>query len=166
MEPRTLCRPFLCCAVVLSLLAWVAPALDWQENIRPKLFCSMTPRDYTAFVGNLTAEDSFTRLLFTDFTADADRDLSSSSSASGPSINTPYSTPPSSSPASPSPGLLLIGARNMVYKLSAWELRLTQTLHWPAEETARETCVVKGKTRDDCQNFIVVMQQYESDPTR
>ncbi len=162
--------------LLLALLALRVPGLSWQENLRPKLFCSMTPRDYTVFVGNLSAEDRFTGLLYTDFTADAEGE--SSSAASGPSINTPYSTlapgggggggkgEGASSSASSSGGLLLIGARNIVYKLSASELRLTQTLHWPADESARDTCVVKGKTKDACQNFIVVMQQYGSDPTR
>ncbi len=160
--------------LLLALLAPQAPGLSWQENLRPKLFCSMTPRDYTAFVGNLSAEDRFTGLLYTDFTAEAES--ASSSASEGPSINTPYSTlapegggmgeEEGAASSSSSSSLLLIGARNIVYKLSASELRLTQTLHWPADESATDTCMVKGKTEDACQNFIVVMQQYDSDPTR
>lgn len=159
----------LSAALLLALLAWRAPGLSWQENLRPKLFCAMTPRDYTAFVGNLSAEDRFTRLLYTDFTDDDDR----GGAAAGISINTPYST---RAPGGGAPGggggppggggMLLIGARNIVYKLSASELRLTQTLHWPAHESSRDTCAVKGKSREECQNFIVVMAQYSSDPSR
>ncbi len=157
-------------ALLLPALLLAAEGLNWQENLRPKLFCSMGSRDYTAFAGNLSAEDHFTRLLYTDFTADFE--------GGGPerptvaSVNTPLATTPrataggSSGGGGGDGGILLIGARNILYKLSASELRLTQTLHWPADDTARDTCVVKGKSRDLCQNFIVVMQQYSSDPTR
>ena len=42
------------------------PVLCLQDNLRPKLFCSMTPRDYTSFVGNLSAADAFARLYYAE----------------------------------------------------------------------------------------------------
>lgn len=55
----------------------------------------------------------------------------------------------------------MIGARNMIYKLSAEELRLTQTLQWHSLDPDRESCLVKGKTLLECQNYIKVIQQYK-----
>jgi len=168
-------------ALLLALALWhlpsAAPGLRWQENLRPKLFCAMTPRDYVAFAGapppgaGANASGShFTALFYTDFTESS---LGAGEGRSeAPSINTPYSTSsPSSGPAQTQVmagggGTLLIGARDIVYKLSVPELRLRQTLHWPASESARDTCVVKGKTPEMCRNFIVVVQQYDDDPTR
>lgn len=147
----------------------MASGLNWQENLRPKLFCSMTPRDYTSFSGiNQTVKEHFTGLFYTDFTIDSDTGMETTSM---PGLNSPRTGPGPKQPVggpsgSGDPGILLIGARNIVYKLLPSELRLTQTLKWPAEDTARDTCVVKGKTKDMCQNFVVVLQQFSQDPTR
>ena len=101
--------------------------LLFQDNLRPKLFCSMTPRDYTSFVGNLSAADAFTTLYY----AESPDDAESSSGKEGSKG-----------------GNLLIGARNIMYKLSAAELRLTQTLLWHSSDFDRESCSVKVRTRN------------------
>ena len=160
----------------LSLFPCCLLAVNWQENLRPKLFFSMSSRDYTAFIGNLSAPDHFTGMLYAEDPdgggggpADPPTDPPRPSS---PSINTPLSSPsPPSAPPPPPPsqtppGMLLLAAKNLVYKLSSDELRLTQTLTWPASPAAVDTCRVKGKSRDACNNFIVVMQQYQDDPNR
>lgn len=143
----------------LLLLASLVSGFNWQENLRPKLFCRMTPRDFTAFAGNLTAEDFFTGLFYTEFTSDP-------GTIAPPNPTFTSSLAPPISQSGGESGILLIGARNIVYKLSSSELRLTQTLHWPATTAARETCVVKGKDREMCQNFISVVQQFSDDPRR
>ena len=40
---------------------------------------------------------------------------------------------------------LVVGARNILYKLSVDELRLKQTLTWNSVELDRDSCLVKGK---------------------
>ena len=83
---------------------------------------------------------------------------------------------------------LLVGARNILYKLSVDELRLKQTLTWhslgKSKKSAnlvilreinsqcsvldmdRESCIVKGNDAEECQNYIKVLQQYNNDPDR
>ena len=166
-------------ALFLALFPCCLVAVNWQENLRPKLFFSMSSRDYTAFIGNLSAPDHFTGMLYAEDPEGADAPAAAAADPprpSSPSINTPLSSPPPPpptgappppplSPRDP-PGMLLLSAKNLVYKLSSDELRLTQTLTWPASPTAVDTCRVKGKSRDACNNFIVVMQQYQDDPNR
>ena len=84
----------------------------------------MTPRDYTSFVGNLSAADAFTTLYYAE-SPDADVEGGSAGKEGGKGGN------------------LLIGARNIMYKLSAAELRLTQTLLWHSSDFDRESCSVK-----------------------
>ncbi len=132
-------RWMLSLLLLLGLLQRWSFGFNWQENLRPKLFCSMTARDYTAFVGNLTSADHFTGLFYTEATAEQ-------GDANG--------------------GTLLIGARNIMYKLSASELRLTQTLQWVSSDFDRESGSVKGKPKQRCQNFVKVIQQYSNDPNR
>ena len=57
--------------------------------------------------------------------------------------------------------ILMVGARNILYKLSAEELRLSQTLQWHSQDLDRESCLVKGKSILDCQNYIKVLQQFK-----
>ena len=57
--------------------------------------------------------------------------------------------------------VLVIGARNILYKLDAQEFRLTQTMRWPSKEAEVEKCHVKGKRLLECQNYIKVLQQYK-----
>ena len=157
--------------LLLVCLSTSSVGLNWQENVRPKLFASMTARDFTAFVGNVSAQDRFTSLLYTDFTPESDLSLTSTTPSTISLNSKRRDSSPSSKPQQqPQPphqdGVLLLGARNIVYKLSSSELRLKQTLVWDAAETARETCVVKGKNREVCQNFIVVLKQYPTDPSK
>ena len=56
---------------------------------------------------------------------------------------------------------LLVGAKNILYKLNAQELRLTQTLRWSSLEPEIDNCLVKGKTVSECQNYIKVLEQYK-----
>ena len=56
---------------------------------------------------------------------------------------------------------LLIGAKNILYKLNAQELRVTQTLRWSSLEPEIDNCLVKGKTLSECQNYIKVLEQYK-----
>ena len=56
---------------------------------------------------------------------------------------------------------LLVGAKNILYKLNAQELRLTQTLRWSSLEPEIDNCLVKGKTLSECQNYIKVLEQYK-----
>ena len=58
---------------------------------------------------------------------------------------------------------LVVGARNILYKLSVDELRLKQTLTWNSIELDRESCLVKGTvlldvfTRFYCQeNYLIL----------
>ena len=57
--------------------------------------------------------------------------------------------------------ILMVGARNILYKLSAEELRLTQTMQWHSLDQDRESCLVKGKSILECQNYIKVLQQFK-----
>ena len=61
---------------------------------------------------------------------------------------------------------LMVGARNILYKLSVDELRLRQTLTWYSLDMDRESCIVKGNDAKECQNYIKVLQQYQNDPDR
>ena len=61
---------------------------------------------------------------------------------------------------------LMVGARNILYKLSVDELRLRQTLTWHSLDMDRENCIVKGANAEECQNYIKVLQQYNNDPDR
>ena len=57
---------------------------------------------------------------------------------------------------------LLVGARNILYKLEAHpELRLTQTMRWASLDKEVDNCLVKGKSHTDCQNYIKVLQQFK-----
>ena len=118
-------------AILLMFLVFSSRGLNWQENLRPKIFCSMTSRDFTAFIGNHSHQDHFSKLFY-----DPDTDV------------------------------VLIGARNILYKLSASELRLSQTLQWHSTDFDRENCIVKGKDREKCQNYISVLSRYREDPSR
>eukprot|EP00095_Tigriopus_kingsejongensis_P004637 maker-scaffold291_size219542-snap-gene-1.24 protein:Tk04637 transcript:maker-scaffold291_size219542-snap-gene-1.24-mRNA-1 annotation:"semaphorin-1a isoform x3" len=125
------------CLCVLWAAGHASWAIQWQDNLRPKLFCAMTERDYTAFLGNVTSQNHFSQLFYTTLTVD------------------PLAPP-----------MLLIGAKNILYKLSADELRLKQTLVWHASDLDKESCSVKGKDNETCQNYMVVIQQYANDPSR
>jgi len=54
---------------------------------------------------------------------------------------------------------LLIGARNVVYNLSLADLteNYDQRITWNSADRDRELCLVKGKSEDECQNYIRVL---------
>lgn len=126
----------------MCLLPLLGLCANWQENVRPKLFAQLGPRDTQSFTGSLQVssnnesgsetEDHFTTMLYTHMTEES----------------------------------LLVGARNILYKLSVDELRLKQTLTWMSLDLDRESCLVKGKDASECQNYVKVLQQYTDDPDR
>jgi len=56
-------------------------------------------------------------------------------------------------------GSLLIGARNVVYNLSlpGLEENVEQRVEWNSRERDTELCLVKGKSEDECQNYVRVL---------
>ncbi|XP_046657639.1 semaphorin-1A-like isoform X2 [Daphnia pulicaria] len=54
---------------------------------------------------------------------------------------------------------ILVGARNIIYNLSLNEMteNRAQRVEWYPASTHREMCLVKGKSEDDCQNYIRVL---------
>jgi semaphorin 6 len=56
-------------------------------------------------------------------------------------------------------GSLLIGARNVVYNLSLPGLQenIEQRIVWNSRERDTELCLVKGKSDDECNNYIRVL---------
>lgn len=59
---------------------------------------------------------------------------------------------------------LLIGARNVVYNLSLADLteNYDQRITWNSMDRDRELCIVKGKSEDECQNYIRVLAQTDT----
>lgn len=53
----------------------------------------------------------------------------------------------------------MIGARNVVYNLSlpGLEENVEQRVEWDSKERDTELCLVKGKSEDECQNYIRVL---------
>ncbi|KAJ8983871.1 hypothetical protein NQ317_000907 [Molorchus minor] len=56
-------------------------------------------------------------------------------------------------------GTILLGGRNRVYNLSLFDFteRKDSTLYWPSSEAHGQLCNLKGKTEDDCQNYIRIL---------
>ncbi|XP_022694960.1 semaphorin-1A-like isoform X2 [Varroa jacobsoni] len=52
---------------------------------------------------------------------------------------------------------LLIGAKNMVYNLSASTLQVRRRVEWRSSESDMKMCKLKGKSHDACQNYIRVV---------
>ncbi|XP_021930956.1 semaphorin-1A isoform X3 [Zootermopsis nevadensis] len=54
---------------------------------------------------------------------------------------------------------LLVGARNIVYNISLRDLSefTEQRIEWHSSGAHRELCYLKGKSEDDCQNYIRVL---------
>lgn len=54
---------------------------------------------------------------------------------------------------------ILVGARNIVYNLSLHDMaeNRQQRIEWHPASTHREMCLVKGKSEDDCQNYVRVL---------
>ena len=60
---------------------------------------------------------------------------------------------------------LLIGARNVVYNISLSDLTENTDLRitWNSRTRDRELCLVKGKSVDDCNNYVRVLAKVSSD---
>lgn len=62
---------------------------------------------------------------------------------------------------------ILIGARNAVYNLSLSGLRefTKQRIEWSSSDADRELCALKGKSEQDCQNYIRVFARINENQT-
>ena len=60
---------------------------------------------------------------------------------------------------------LLIGARNVVYNISLEDLteNVEQRIEWNSRNRDTELCLVKGKSEDDCNNYIRVLAKQSND---
>ena len=61
---------------------------------------------------------------------------------------------------------LLVGSRNVVYKLGLADLLVKKSLEWSASEQDKSVCLVKGKSEASCQNYIKVLKKYSADEGR
>ncbi|KAI4886606.1 hypothetical protein NFI96_000804 [Prochilodus magdalenae] len=52
---------------------------------------------------------------------------------------------------------LIVGARNYLFRLSLADLSLLQSAEWGVDEDTRRSCQSKGKTEDECQNYVRVL---------
>ena len=58
-------------------------------------------------------------------------------------------------------GHILVGSRNIVYKLSIEDLKVCRTLEWNANEHNKDLCLLKGKSELSCQNYIKVLKKID-----
>ena len=60
---------------------------------------------------------------------------------------------------------LLIGARNVVYNLTLADLteNLEQRISWEPEDRDRNLCLMKGKSGEDCNNYVRVLAVVDTD---
>lgn len=54
---------------------------------------------------------------------------------------------------------ILLGGRNRVYNLSAYDLNEFKDarIEWPSSEAHSQLCLLKGKSEDDCQNYVRIL---------
>lgn len=52
---------------------------------------------------------------------------------------------------------LIVGSRNYLFRLSLEGLRKLEEAHWPSQAEAVETCLLKGKSQEECHNYIKVL---------
>ncbi|XP_019898051.2 semaphorin-5B isoform X3 [Esox lucius] len=52
---------------------------------------------------------------------------------------------------------LIVGARNHLFRLSLSNASLLQAVEWGPDDDTRRSCQSKGKTEDECQNYIRVL---------
>lgn len=52
---------------------------------------------------------------------------------------------------------LLIGARDVVYNISIESFGEVQSIKWPSEERDVKECLTKGRSKDECHNYIRVL---------
>ena len=148
---------FITLALISSL--WhLASGDNWQENVRPKLFAQLTSRDYHSFVGNPQLTDTTAGKTSTSSKVVGSSGGNNNNNNLTRFLNQEFFT---IMHLDLHQDILMVGARNILYKLSAEELRLTQTLQWHSLDQDRESCLVKGKSIIECQNYIKVLQQFK-----
>ena len=127
---------FLCYGIMVA-------ESGWQSNLRPKLFLEMSPRDFASFLGKGGKNSS-----------------TSASSSVGTSFTNHFSV---ILPVQDGQ-YLMVGAKNALYKLELRDsLRLRQKLEWNPSPEDVEKCTVKGNSKTECQNYLMVLQQYPQD---
>ncbi|XP_036374893.1 semaphorin-5A-like isoform X1 [Megalops cyprinoides] len=52
---------------------------------------------------------------------------------------------------------LIVGARNHLFRLSLEDLSLIQGVHWQSDEFTKAACFSRGKSEEECQNYIRVL---------
>ncbi|XP_077165762.1 semaphorin-5A isoform X3 [Paroedura picta] len=52
---------------------------------------------------------------------------------------------------------LIIGARNYLFRLRLEDLSLIQGVEWQCDEATKKACYSKGKSKEECQNYIRVL---------
>ncbi|KAK9890331.1 hypothetical protein WA026_010429 [Henosepilachna vigintioctopunctata] len=54
---------------------------------------------------------------------------------------------------------ILLGGRNIFYNLSIYDFneRIESRIEWPSTKKHHDLCLIKGKTEDDCQNYIRIL---------
>eukprot|EP00069_Balaena_mysticetus_P021792 bmy_03222T0 len=57
----------------------------------------------------------------------------------------------------PSRNQLIVGARNYLFRLSLANVSLLQATEWASNEGTRRSCQSKGKTEEECQNYVRVL---------
>ncbi|XP_073660269.1 semaphorin-5B isoform X2 [Tursiops truncatus] len=57
----------------------------------------------------------------------------------------------------PSRNQLIVGARNYLFRLSLANVSLLQATEWASNEDTRRSCQSKGKTEEECQNYVRVL---------
>ncbi|EHH51089.1 hypothetical protein EGM_10415 [Macaca fascicularis] len=57
----------------------------------------------------------------------------------------------------PSRNQLIVGARNYLFRLSLANVSLLQATEWASSEDTRRSCQSKGKTEEECQNYVRVL---------
>ncbi|KAH1184714.1 hypothetical protein KIL84_012655, partial [Mauremys mutica] len=55
---------------------------------------------------------------------------------------------------------LVVGARNYLFRLSLHNVSLIQATEWGSDEDTRRSCQSKGKTEEECQNYVRVLIVY------
>ncbi|XP_042809213.1 semaphorin-5A isoform X3 [Panthera leo] len=52
---------------------------------------------------------------------------------------------------------LVVGARNYLFRLQLEDLSLIQAVEWGCDEVTKKACYSKGKSKEECQNYIRVL---------
>ncbi|XP_051554223.1 semaphorin-4F-like isoform X1 [Myxocyprinus asiaticus] len=55
-------------------------------------------------------------------------------------------------------GILYLGARDAVIAVDTTNLSKRKTIEWSVPEEKRKSCVAKGKTEDDCKNYVRLLE--------